>query len=369
MRILFFPLLLLSILPIVQGQNVSKKELTRRLDAMFESRIKANEPGGSFLIQQGKKVLYAKSFGLANLKTGEKFSANTLANVGSISKTFVAYGILLLEKEGKLSIDDPILKFFPDFEHPEVVKNITVRHLLTHSSGLPDSRNVAQDSIFYLTAKDLENFAPLKKTKSLHFEPGSHFEYSNPAFNGLALIIEQVSGQKWQQFIGERIFKPAGMNHSVITDGAFPETGVSHGYRFYQNQFDEYDYGEYPTFCAAGNGGVWSSVKELRKYLEAVKSCAFTDCATIQKSQTVWKSPTWKSSDPPMLGLSWFIEENPQRVGNKSIGHTGSQGGFMAHLIWFPERDLSVIWLANDEEFYSTAIFEALELNKGVHRP
>lgn len=369
MRTLFIVLIILVFLPSMQGQGVSKKELTQKLDAVFQSRIKANEPGGSFLIQKGKKVLYAKSFGLADLKTGEKFSPHTLANVGSISKTFVAYGILLLEKEGKLSIDDPILKYFPDFEHSEVVKNITVRHLLTHSSGLPDSRNVSEDSVFYLNAKDAENWAPLKKTQSLHFEPGSHFEYSNPAFNGLALIIEQVSGQKWQQFIGERIFKPAGMKTSVITDGAFPETGVSHGYRFYQNRFDEYDYGEYPTFCAAGNGGVWSSVNELWKYMEAVKACTFVDCATIQKSQTVWKSPNWTSADPPMLALSWFVEENPQGVANKSIGHTGSQGGFMAHMIWFPERDLSIIWLANDSEFYSTAILEALELNKGVHRP
>jgi CubicO group peptidase (beta-lactamase class C family) len=195
MRTLSLLLLLLHFLPFVQGQSIHKKELGRKLDALFESRIKPNEPGGSFLIQKGKKVLYAKSFGLADLKTGEKFSANTLANVGSISKTFVAYGILLLEKEGKLSIDDQILKYFPDFEHPEVVKKITIRHLLTHSSGLPDSRNVDKDSIFYLTAKDLENFTPLKRTNSLHFEPGSRFEYSNPAFNGLALISKLINKQ------------------------------------------------------------------------------------------------------------------------------------------------------------------------------
>lgn len=369
MRTLLFYFVLLLFFPAVQGQSVDKKELSRSLDVLFQSRIKPNEPGGSFFIQQGKKVLYSKSFGLANLVTGEKFSPNTLANLGSISKTFVAYGILILEKEGKLSLDDPLLQYFPDFEHPEVVKNITLRHLLTHSSGLPDLRNVGQDSVFFLTAKDAENFAPLKKAKSLHFEPGNQFEYSNPAFNGLALIIEQVSGQKWQQFIGERIFKPAGMKRSVITDGAFPENGVSHGYRFYQGKFEEYDYGEYPTFCAAGNGGVWSSVNELRKYLKAVQTCLFADCALIQKSQTVWKSGNWSNANPPFLGYSWFVETKPNEPSNKSIGHTGSQGGFMAHLIWFPERDLSIIWIANDEEFYTTDILKALGLIKGVHRP
>jgi CubicO group peptidase (beta-lactamase class C family) len=369
MRWILLGLLCCSLFPKISGQNISRQKLELRLDSMLQARIKPNEPGGSFLIQKGKKVLYAKSFGLADLKTGEKFSPNTLANLGSISKTFVAYGILILEKEGKLSLDDPLLQYFSDFEHPEVVKNITIRHLLTHSSGLPDIRNVDQDSVFFLTAKDAENFAPLKKAQSLHFEPGSQFEYSNPAFNGLALIIEQVSGQKWQQFIGERIFKPAGMKRSVITDGAFPENGVSHGYRFYQGKFEEYDYGEYPTFCAAGNGGVWSSVNELRKYLKAVQNCLFADCALIQKSQTVWKPSNWSNVNPPFLGYSWFVEGNPDEPANKSIGHTGSQGGFMAHLIWFPERDLSIIWIANDEEFYSTDILKALGLIKGVHRP
>jgi CubicO group peptidase (beta-lactamase class C family) len=364
MRTLFTTYLLLLLLPSGHSQSIAKKELGRHLDSVFSARIRANEPGGSFWIQQGQRVLYAKSFGLADLKTRKKFTANTLANVGSISKTFVAYGILILQKEGKLSIEDPILQYFPDFEQPAVVQNITIRHLLTHSSGLPDGRNVAADSIFYLTAKDLENFAPLKKTKALHFEPGTRFEYSNPAFNGLALIIEQVSGQKWQQFIHERIFKPAGMSRSVITDGAFPESGVAHGYRWHQGRFEEYDYGEYPTFCAAGNGGVWSSVRELRKYLVALKACAFVDCGVIQQSQKVWQAPQWQAKEPPFMGLSWFIEENPQRVGNQSIGHTGSQGGFMAHLLWFPERELSIIWLANDEEFYSTAILKALDLSK-----
>jgi CubicO group peptidase (beta-lactamase class C family) len=159
------------------------------------------------------------------------------------------------------------------------------------------------------------------------------------------------------------------MKRSVITDGAFPEKGVSHGYRFYQGKFEEYDYGEYPTFCAAGNGGVWSSVNELRKYLKAVQNCLFADCALIQKSQTVWKPSNWSNANPPFLGYSWFVEGNPDEPANKSIGHTGSQGGFMAHLIWFPERDLSIIWIANDEEFYSTDILKALGLIKGVHRP
>ena len=99
-----------------------------------------------------------------------------------------------------------------------------------YTLGLPDNRQVSKDTVFYLTAKDSENWAPVTKTDTLVFESGDRFEYSNPAYNGLALIVEQVSGMKWQKFIEENIFKPSGMNTSTITDGPHPATGVSHAY-------------------------------------------------------------------------------------------------------------------------------------------
>src|SRR5699024_127346 len=134
------------------------------------------------------------------------------------------------------------------------------KHLMTHTSGLPDSRKVSEQFEFYLTAKDEENFNPIKKTTELNFEPGSRFQYSNPAFNGLALIIEKITDQKWQDFIIENIFKPADMDESKITDGPHPEEGVAHAYESENNIFAESDYGEVPTFAAAGNGGVWCSI-------------------------------------------------------------------------------------------------------------
>jgi CubicO group peptidase (beta-lactamase class C family) len=128
---------------------------------------------------------------------------------------------------------------------------------------------VQGDSVFYLTAKDEENWAPIKKADSVEFQPGERFNYSNPAFNGLALIIEKVTGMKWQEYIKKNIMEPAGMKTSTITDGPYPESGVSHGYLFDGKNYFEKDYGEEPTFAAAGNGGVWSSVEELWKYEQA----------------------------------------------------------------------------------------------------
>jgi CubicO group peptidase (beta-lactamase class C family) len=347
------------------GQVKNDKLLVNRLDSAFQEIFRDKEPGGSVFIQQGNKVLYKRSFGLADLQTGRRFTALTVANTGSISKTFVAYGILMLQNQGKLSLDDPISMYFPEFKNKALADKIKIRHLLTHTSGLPDSRNVAKDSIFYLTAKDYENFRPLTLTDTLEFEPGSRWNYSNPAYNGLALIIEKVSRMKWQDYIKKFILIKSGMRTSKITDGAYPEKHVAHGYSLVNNHYSENDYGEYPTFAAAGNGGVWSSVKDLRKYADALSKCRFTDCATLELSEKIWTPPNWGSKDSMFHSLVWFVHpsfsydfhaEEKCRV----IEHTGSQGGFMAHLIMIPEYDMLIVWLTNNEKYLTDKIRKIL---------
>lgn len=336
------------------------KLLTARLDSIISHNFKENEPGGSIFIQKGNHVLYAKSFGLADLGSKKRFTDKTISNTGSISKTFVAYGILILQKQGKLSIEDSIIKYFPDIKNKEIGKKIRIKHLLTHTSGLPDSRGVDKDSIFYLTAKDEENFAPLLQTDTLEFEPGSQWKYSNPSYNGLALIIEKVSGMKWQSFVEKYIFKPAGMKHSKITNGSFPESGVAHAYRKRKGQFEEYDYGEYPTFTAAGNGGVWSSIRELRLYVSAMKKCLFLDCNTIDFSQKAWYPDNWNGKNPPTQGFSWFIYEPKNKDEYKVINHSGGQAGFMANLFIIPKYDITIIWLNNNDRSSKQSIFNPL---------
>jgi len=324
--------------------NTEPSSYSSDLDKIFDSVFKANEPGGAVLIAKDGKIIYEKGFGVEDITTKKLIDNNTLFNVGSISKTFVAFGILQLAKENKLSIDDDIYKYFPDFKDSSIAKKIKIHHLLTHSSGLPDIRNVQGDSVFYLSAKDEENWAPIKKADSLEFQPGERFNYSNPAFNGLALIIEKVSGMKWQEYIKKNIMEPAGMKTSTITDGPYPESGVSHGYLFDGKNYFEKDYGEEPTFAAAGNGGVWSSVNELWKYEQAIQNNIFLDSAWIKRARTVYDLSNWKDSLPPFIGLCWFITKTNNE---NMIGHTGSQGGFRADYVWLPEKKIFYVILCN----------------------
>lgn len=322
------------------------------LDSLLTAEFRADEPGGALLVMKSDSIIYTKCVGLADLKTWEEITPNTLFNLGSISKTFVANGILILQAEGKLSLSDPMSRYFLEFKNREIADAVTIAHLLTHTSGLPDNRPVSENPEFFITAKDYENFAPVMQAEKFVFAPGERYEYSNPAFNGLALIIEKVSGQKWQQFIAERIFAPAGMISSTITDGPHPESGVAHAYEPVNGRWAESDYGEFPTFPAAGNGGVWSSLTELALYGKALKSNLFLGSELTKKSMTIFRPETWAGSEPPFIGYSWFIGED-QLLGEKNdfgvrfVYHTGDQGGFRAFYFSVPEKDILYVGLFN----------------------
>lgn len=335
----------LAILAGCSAQHDQRAALRSSLDSLFSTGLTTDGPGGTVLVAEGDSILFSRSYGKSDLITGEAITDHTLFNLGSISKTFVMYGILMLQDEGLLSVEDSLTRYFPDFKNKKISDRVKIKHLLTHTSGLPDNRQVSNDSVFYLTADDTANWYPVTQADSLLFEPGTQFEYSNPAFNALALIIEKVSGQKWQQFISHRILKPSGMNGSTITDGAHPESGVAHGYVFQGGEWVEDDYGEEPTFCAAGNGGVWSSAQELLRYEKAMREAVFCKPSLIDESKTIREFPGWKSPSPPFIGWSWFIDRTPD--GMKVVGHTGTQGGFYCNYISIPEKKILFVLLAN----------------------
>lgn len=335
------------------------------LDEYFSHQFPSNEPGGAVLVMVRDSIVFTRGYGVSDIKTGEPVSTKTLFNLGSISKTFVANAILILQDRGKLSVDDNLLKYFPEFKNKEIARRVKIKHLLTHTSGLPDIRYPWKDSVFYLTAKDAENWAPILKVNQLNFEPGSSFEYSNPAFNALALIIEQTSGRKWQTFVSEEILIPSGMVTSTITDGPHPKSGVAHGYINSKGVWLEKDYGEEPTFAASGNGGVWSSVEELAMYAKALQKAVFLKPGTIADSYQVKNFDNWNSSTQAQIGWSWFLGKT--KDGFKTIGHTGSQGGFRANYVSVPEKKWLIVILSSAPrplEAHTDRIFDFLRTGK-----
>lgn len=341
---------------------------TSQLDSYFSINMPADEPGGAILIMKGDSIIFSKGYGLADLELKTKIDENTLFNIGSISKTFVSNAILMLQAEGKLSVEDNMAKYFPNFKNKSIADKVKIKHLITHTSGLQDNRETKTDSIFYLTAKDEENWYPTTQAEDLNFEPGTHYEYSNPAYNALALIIEEVSGMKWQKYVADNIFKPSNMTTSTITDGPHPETGVSHAYLKSNGDWIEKDYGEEPTFAAAGNGGVWSSVNELAKYELALQEHKFISDSILEDSRTIKPWPDWQDDTAPFIGWSWFIDKTTD--GLKTVGHTGSQGGFLCNYVTVPQKDITFIILCNtrrDVDGFTEFITEWLIKNNWLH--
>ncbi|WP_299247548.1 serine hydrolase domain-containing protein [uncultured Aquimarina sp.] len=338
-----------------QQKTKPKSNVGTALDSIFSKEFPVDQPGAAVLVVKGDTTLFEKAYGIADIETNEKITPNTVFNTGSISKTFVSNGILMLQEKGLLSVEDSIYKYFPDFDNPEIAKKVKIKHLLSHTSGLPDLRNVRENIEFFITAKDTANFEPIKRADSLVFEPGEKFMYSNPSYNGLALIIEQVAKQKWQQFIIDNIFVPSGMSTSKITDGDHPKKGVAHAY--YKDDsgvFQEHDYGEVPTFAASGNGGIWSSVRELAKYEVALRENTFLSEKTVKQSRTIYHPKNWKDTVSPNVGYSWFMgaegilrSDIDKKITTPIISHTGSQGGFRAFFISFPKKEITYVMLAN----------------------
>ncbi len=342
----------------------------QELHEYFTTQMPAAEPGGAILIMKDDSIIFSRGYGIADIHSKEPITPKTLFNLGSISKTFVANAILMLQEQGKLSVEDSILKYFPDFKNKSIASTVKIKHLLTHTSGLPDNRQVNKDTVFFLTAKDAENWKPVTKAENLVFESGSRYEYSNPAFNALALIVEQVSGMKWQTFIEQNIMRPSRMITSTITDGAHPKQGVSHGYVFSQGLWTEDDYGEEPTFAASGNGGVWSSVEELANYERALQAGIFLKPETIIDSRTIKRFPNWSGDTPPAIGWSWFVGKTSD--GLSTVGHTGSQGGFLCNYVTLPEKKLFFVVLCNTPRNvtgYSEKIMSWLKQKNYLDKP
>ena len=350
-------LILIFASSILQAQ-VNTDALKFKMDSVL-SGISENGPGASIYIQQGNQTLYSNSFGLVNTKTKEKFTENTISNIGGISKTFIAYSILILHQQGKLSIEDPVNKYFPDFVNKEIASKVTIKHLLMHTSGFVDLLLSKKDSISAIKINDEQNFESLKSTNKLAFEPGSNFSYSNKAYSGLVLIIERMSGLKFGEFVSQNILVPSGMTFTKFTNNLLPEAGVAHAYRTLNKKFKEYDTNECPGMETMSSAGIWTNIVDLRKYMNAIKYHIFLDSSSVKLSQQFATPLLEKKSEPSTHGICWFGATPKNK--DAFIEYHGNQCAFRAYIIYFPEKELTVFYLSNNQKDYSKILVSQLK--------
>ena len=311
-------------------------QIEKHLDAVINNTIKANEPGIALYVESQGKVIYKKGFGIADTEKNLKISPKTNFRLASVSKQFTAMCILLLEKDQKLSLEDPISKFLPELPIQESSK-IILRQLMTHTSGIIDYEELMNDSIeVQLLDKDVLNL--LKTQYRTYFEPGSRFRYSNSAYALLALVVERVSGKSFPKFMEERIFKPLGMKNSMVYEKETEIPNRSIG--FARNKDGQlYRNDQSSTSAVKGDGGVYCSLNDYKKWTHALWSNTLID---MPSAISRIKIPI-KEISSSYYGPGWFYFDKSYRA----WFHSGSTCGFSTFSINIPENKTSIVFFSN----------------------
>jgi len=291
-------------------------------------------PGVTLAVVRDGKTIKAQGYGLANLELNVPVTQQSVFEIGSITKQFTAAAILMLVEAGKLGLDDKISKHLQGC--PAAWSSVTIRHLLTHTSGL---KNYTGLSGFEVSRElDAPKFIATLAPHPLDFAPGESFSYCNSGYNLLGYIIEEVSGQSYWQFLSERIFKPLGMITCQSRDLKTVITNRVSGYELEKGILVNRDSDLTDVFAA---GAIVSTARDLMKWNAALD----TDKVLSRSSRAeMWKPVRLNDGKTYPYGFGWRL--NDYR-GLQNIGHSGSTSGFCASLQRFPDHKLSVIVLCN----------------------
>ncbi len=349
----------------------------QKLDSLFTERYSPQpNPGGTVLIMKGDSVLYQNSWGIADTELNTTIDANTFFNIASVSKQFTAVAIMKLHQEGKLDIYKSIYdvapsvnKFLPKKQKP--FSDIRIVDLMAHSSGIPDSRP-REDRNFTLTATDMESLQYMKDLKELNFTPGTEYEYMNPTFQLLYVMIEAASGMPFEQYMREMIFTPAGMEETLYFQADREIPRMAHGYVTEDDnapaetkQFRQYDYGEETFFATKADGGIYTSITEFVQWEKALRNNLFmTPEMTAEAHGPVTKITgstfsSYQNRPNTSYGYGWFIEDNPGMP--RKVYHTGDNGGFQIYAGRFPEKEVLMLVFENRNDHSRWKMVEKLD--------
>jgi CubicO group peptidase (beta-lactamase class C family) len=337
-RVVFY----FAVLALLAGCATGGTTLDRHIDALMHD-YSGNVPGASVLVLRDGAPLVRRSYGMADLEAQVAATPQTNYRLASVSKQFTAASILLLAEDGRLRLDDKLRDWLPTL--PRVADPITIRHLLTHTSGLIDYEDV-MDPADTRQVHDADVLTLLESQDRTYFAPGTGYRYSNSGYALLALIVERASKQRYADFLRERIFRPLGMENTVAY-----ETGISeaahraYGYSLENGAWVRTD--QSTTSAVLGDGGIYSSIDDLARWDAALYDERLLKSTSLQQAFT----PFTATDDPDVrYGFGWRITE-------ETLWHSGETIGFRNVIVRYPKRHMTVIVLTNrdDPEPYATA--------------
>ncbi|WP_225766409.1 serine hydrolase domain-containing protein [Stenotrophomonas sp. Marseille-Q4652] len=302
-------------------------------------------PGAAVLVLHEGKPVFRRGYGLAELEQATAVTPQTNFRLASVSKQFTAAAILLLAEDGRLSIDDPLKRWLPGL--PAAAEAVTLRHLLSHTSGLLDYEDL-MDPADTRQVHDSDVLQLLQREDRTYFAPGSQYRYSNSGYALLALVVAQASGMDFASFLQRRIFQPLGMTGTVAhQDGVDEVAHRAYGHSLVDGRWQRTD--QSTTSAVLGDGGIYSSLDDLARWDAALYDGRLLSRASLR--QMFSPSTPTPEPDVPSYGFGW-------RLNGKAQWHSGESIGFRNVILRYPDQRLTVIVLTNrnDPEPYPTAL-------------
>jgi CubicO group peptidase (beta-lactamase class C family) len=344
--ILSTSLALISIAFQVPARSSGKPALSRaqagveaRVDQVFAEWNKPDSPGAALVVVKDGSVIYKKGYGIANLEYDIPITPSTVFHIASVSKQFTAFSILMLAKQGKLSLDDDIHKYLPEL--PDYGKPMTIRHLCHHTSGLRDQWELLAMAGWRLddviTKEQILKI--VRHQKELNFEPGAEFLYSNTGFTLLAVIVERITGQSFRQWTTDNIFKPLGMNnthfhddHEMIVKNRAYSYSARPGGGFKLSALN---------YANVGATSLFTTVEDLAKWITNFEDMKVGGPAVIQQmtEQAVL-------NDGKKIDYAFGLSVGEYR-GLKTVSHSGGDAGYRSYIVHFPDQKLGIAVLSN----------------------
>jgi len=305
-------------------------------------------PGASLAIVRDGKIIKAQGYGLASLELKAPATKDTVYEIGSNTKQFTAAAIMMLVEQGKIQLDDAITKYFP--EAPQAWSAITIRHLLTHTSGIqnhvavPHWLDVFRTNLAFETSPSRDELLKMFFKLSLEFQPGESWAYDNTGYYLLGVIIEKASGKSYWQFVNERIFKPLGMNVTRSTDPKPIVQNRASGYEWKNDHFENRPV-LLPTIAFSA-GSLLSIVGDMAKWDAALYTEKLLKKSSLDQ---IWTAATMNDGGnlPFNYGFGWFIDSYH---GHRLVQHSGGTPGFSSVIYRFIDDKLTVIVLTNHSD-------------------
>lgn len=319
-----------------------------RLDALMRDYA-GQGPGAAVLVLRDGRPLARRGYGLADLEAGAAVTPDTHFRLASVTKQFTAAAILLLAQDGRLSLDDPLRKWLPSL--PPAADPITLRHVLTHASGLVDYEDL-MDPADTRQVHDADVLRLLEGEDRLYFTPGQGYRYSNSGYALLALVVGKASGRDFATFLRERIFAPLGMTSVAFEQGVSTVPDRAYGYSFEKGRWVRTD--QSSTSAVLGDGGVYASIDDLAKWDAALYDDRLLSDAMRADAFALHNRIT-DEADVDGYGYGWRIHDS----GGQAVRwHSGETIGFRNVIVRWPDAHFTVVVLSNrnDPEPYRLAL-------------